>query len=222
MAIRGVKKKSHEKLDNANIAKVIDLLSQDSPITKKQACEILNISYNTTRLGKIIDGYNADQEYRRNRMKQNRNKPIQAYEAKEIIVSFLSGIAISTIASRMYRSVSSVKKFIESEPLPERVKTHHAGESNVIPDNMVSDSFELKELVWSSQYNCVAEIVKELDKHPTADCNIYSIWVHGKYSQYAMQPAFELGKLDVLKKYDLKTSELTETSSSVTDLRIKD
>ena len=51
MAIsRGVKKKSHEKLDSANIQRVIDLLEQDEPITKKEACEMLNIRYNTTRL----------------------------------------------------------------------------------------------------------------------------------------------------------------------------
>ena len=55
MAIRNVKAKSHEKLDATNVQKVIDLLEQESPITKKEACEILNIRYNTTRLQKIID-----------------------------------------------------------------------------------------------------------------------------------------------------------------------
>ena len=32
-------------------------LVQESPITKKEACGILNIRYNTTRLKKIIDDY---------------------------------------------------------------------------------------------------------------------------------------------------------------------
>ena len=52
---RGVKKKSHEKLDSGNIQRVIDLLEQEEPITKKEACEMLNIRYNTTRLQRIID-----------------------------------------------------------------------------------------------------------------------------------------------------------------------
>ena len=51
---RGVKKRSHEKLTDSNIQHVIGLLNAKSPITKKEACSILNISYNTTRLGTII------------------------------------------------------------------------------------------------------------------------------------------------------------------------
>ena len=49
MAGRGVKAKSHEKLDDANVQRVIELLGGDEPITKKEVCEILNIRYNTTR-----------------------------------------------------------------------------------------------------------------------------------------------------------------------------
>ena len=52
---RGVKAKAHEKLDGANVQKVINLLGTDEPITKKEACEILNIRYNTTRLQRIIE-----------------------------------------------------------------------------------------------------------------------------------------------------------------------
>ena len=36
MAGRGVKAKSHEKLDGANVQKVIDLLNADEPITKRK------------------------------------------------------------------------------------------------------------------------------------------------------------------------------------------
>ena len=50
-----IKKKEGENLTETNIEKVIGLLEQEKPITKKQACEILNISYNTTRLTKIIE-----------------------------------------------------------------------------------------------------------------------------------------------------------------------
>ena len=47
MAIR---KKAGEKLDDATLTRVSELLNQDEPITKKQACEMLNISYNTCLL----------------------------------------------------------------------------------------------------------------------------------------------------------------------------
>ena len=54
--------KKHENLTKANIAKVIDLLEAEKPITKKEACSILNITYNTTRLGNIITEYKRDLE----------------------------------------------------------------------------------------------------------------------------------------------------------------
>ena len=55
--MRTVKKKAHENLTNDNISRVISFLRQDSPITKKEACELLNIRYNTTRLQNIIDDF---------------------------------------------------------------------------------------------------------------------------------------------------------------------
>ena len=51
------KKKDYEKLTDANIKHVIELLEAEKPITKKEACGILNISYNTTRLNNIIQEY---------------------------------------------------------------------------------------------------------------------------------------------------------------------
>ena len=41
---RGTNKKSHENLTDTNIKNVIDLLESEKPITKKEACDILNIS----------------------------------------------------------------------------------------------------------------------------------------------------------------------------------
>ena len=39
-----VRKKREEKLSETNINKVIELLASEKPITKKEACEILNIA----------------------------------------------------------------------------------------------------------------------------------------------------------------------------------
>ena len=38
-----IKAKSHERLEPANVSKVITLLDGDEGITKKEACDILNI-----------------------------------------------------------------------------------------------------------------------------------------------------------------------------------
>lgn len=64
MAIKRVKKQEHEKITDANIKRVIGLLEASPPITKKEACEILGMSYNTTRLTKIIEEWKSDRDYR--------------------------------------------------------------------------------------------------------------------------------------------------------------
>ena len=66
-----VKKKAHEKLDNKNIQRVIDALNGESSITKKEACEMLHINYNTPRLSKIIKNYREEIAYRQKRMDRN-------------------------------------------------------------------------------------------------------------------------------------------------------
>ena len=79
-----IKKKAHEKLSDDNIQKVIGLLRQESPITKKEACEILNIRYNTTRLQKIIDDWKDTQEFRARRKAMNKGKPASRDEIKSV------------------------------------------------------------------------------------------------------------------------------------------
>ena len=88
MALRS---KAHERLEPANVNKVINLLEADEPITKKEACEILNIRYNTTRLQKIIDDYNEVWEYKEKRKSQNKGKGATRDEIKSVIEYYLDG-----------------------------------------------------------------------------------------------------------------------------------
>ena len=62
--------KKHENLSEANISKVISLLEGEKPITKKEACGILNIAYNTTRLNKIITEHKETMDVRARRKSQ--------------------------------------------------------------------------------------------------------------------------------------------------------
>ena len=56
-----IKKKDYENLTKSNIQRVIKLLESEKPITKKEACQMLRITYNTTRLARIIEDH-KDQE----------------------------------------------------------------------------------------------------------------------------------------------------------------
>ena len=91
MPSRRIKKRSYEKLTDANIKHVAGLLKAETPITKKEACSILNISYNTTRLKTIIEEFVEQKEYRNKRKAANRGKPASKGEITSVVDSFING-----------------------------------------------------------------------------------------------------------------------------------
>ena len=87
---KGVKKKEHEKLDEATIERVISLLEAAPPITKKEACEILNISYNTTRLNSIIGEHQEKITRRKNNYAKKKGTPLDTFEITNIVKWYLA------------------------------------------------------------------------------------------------------------------------------------
>lgn len=200
MARKGVKRRDYERLDDATISRVVSLLEQTQPITKKAACEMLNISYNTSRLNKIIQEYKDKLEFREKRFKQNKGKPFSSFDIEELVSDYLNGDSVSSIADSLYRSVHTIKKKIEELGLPERTKSPSYQNPDIIPDEAVAENFEKAELVWAARYNAVCEIrsMSMGDNGP-----IYLIFVFGKHNEFAYQPWWELGKLEILKKYNI-------------------
>ena len=163
---RGVKAKAHEKLDGANVQKVINLLGTDEPITKKEAWEILNIRYNTTRLQRIIDEHTEVWEYKEKRKNQNKGKGATRDEIKTVIEYYLDGDNVSEIATRTYRSNAFVKAIIERTGIPQKLsKEEHSKcyrhKFQMLPEECVSDSFQEGEKVWSVKDNAMALIKRE-------------------------------------------------------------
>ena len=131
-----VKKKSYENLSKANIEKVIALLnpntsapasgstSTDSstlkPITKKEACDILNIAYNTSRLSKIIEDYDEQKAYVKKRKAGLRGRPASDAEIAEACTSFLGGHTISDISKRLFRAPAFIRSLLERVGVPAR------------------------------------------------------------------------------------------------------
>ena len=103
--------------------------------------------------------------------------------------------------------------------LPERSKDATYHKPDLMPDEMLSDSFEPREMVWSARYNCVAEVRKCLGEDKDLQAKIYSLWVFGKHNEFACQPSWELGKLDILKQFTLREDEFVTTQQSL-DYRI--
>ena len=93
---RGVRKRAHENLSDANIRRVISALEEGS--TKKSACEMLNISYNTTRLNRIIEEFEEQESFVAMRKLQTKGKPASPEEIKQVIQDYVEGENISDIA----------------------------------------------------------------------------------------------------------------------------
>src|SRR5210317_1786101 len=139
-----MRKKKHENLTQANITKVIELLNPtdgSKPITKKEACGILNIAYNTTRLGNIISEHNETMEFRAKRKAQNKGKAATPQEIKTTVGMYLEGSNISDIAKALYRSPAFVKGIIERIGVPQKLSmTDYEGRRNaMLPEQCVAE-----------------------------------------------------------------------------------
>jgi len=219
---RGIRKKKHERLDDMTVARVIQLLEQEKPITKKAACETLNIAYSTSRLSKIIEEYKDKIEFAKKRFAANKGQPFSDLEIKEIVVSYLNGESISSIADSLYRSTYITKRQIEKLHLPQRTKNSSYQNPDMIPDEAVSELFEVGEIVWSARYNSVAEIIKRYLKYNNRLIDTsYSIWVFGKHNEFAYQPWWELGKLEVVKQYKIETEKFVKTEKPNFQYRVE-
>lgn len=231
--VRRIKKKSYEKLSSSNIQHVISLLEpvEGSPITKKEACDILNISYNTARLNKIIEDHKDQQAFVAKRKSQNRGKAATKAEIQQVVTEYLQGDNISSIAKGLYRSPGFVKAIIERVGVPQVDKSSYC----YLPDECVSDTFSEGQRVWSAKYQAPAIVKNEVsvdyqaeqagfedtnyEKKYSSKC--YSIYVFqevkqeqefflgastGGFNGYSL--ACELGSLEHLKEYGVDLSKL--------------
>lgn len=215
-----VKKKEHENLSDANIEKVIGLLEAEKPITKKEACEILNITYNTTRLGTILANHKAEQEEEARRRAANRGKPMEQHEKQNIAAWILDGDSVSEIAKRLYRSVGSVKSAIEEIGVPEKGEGYW--DPAFIPERCVAERFQVGEIVWCARSNKIAVIDREERASDDSEY-AYPLYEFSRlegpkpdekfwatncregdyYPRFAAYRASDIAKLDHLKEYGI-------------------
>ena len=213
-----VKKKEHEKLTQENIRHVIELLSAEKPVTKKEACEILNISYNTTRLSRIIQDFEDKNQFRAKRKAQLKGKPASKDEIKVAINSYLRGESVSEISQGMYRSAGFIKSILDRVGVPTRpVAIEERKGCAFLPDECVAEEFEEGERVWSAFYHAPAIVVKEytdpmyVDKY-AGKC--YSIYVLEESESlnvggyHGASIAYDLGKLTHLEQYGIDITKI--------------
>lgn len=215
MALKRVKVKEGENLTDTYIERVIKLLEQEKPISKKEACQVLNISYNTTRLANIIEGYKARKELDSKRRAANRGKPASPDEIKSVIEDYMSNITVSDIADSLFRSTTFVRNIIDTVGVPQRGVGENYFNFSQLPEQCVSDEFNDNEIAWSARHQSPCIVEKFLGKTKDGCANLYRVYViepfevpeklyvksWGTPGFYTNQPAFELGRLEHLKAY---------------------
>lgn len=195
-----------EKMTDANIAKVISLLSSKEdgakPITKKDACAILGMAYNTTRLASIIEKYNERMEYAASRRASLRGKPLSNQEVVFAVEAYLEGDSIDSIAKSMFRSAEKVKTALKANGVPFRPATNDYFNPELVPDKACKERFNIGDKVYSVKYNATADVVKE-EFHKDG-YYAYRVWLLGDENKFAYTPAYELASLEHLKELGVK------------------
>lgn len=220
-----VKKKETEKLTDTNISRVIQLLEDEkNPITKKEACEILCISYNTTRLTSIIDNWKRDKEITHQRKKERRGKPAQPEEIRTIAESLLDGDTIAEISKRLYRTPTFIKNVIARIGIPEKLTGDAKYSVALLPETCVSEEFVPEEIAWSAKYHSPCIVVKELTEPQYMQnygTKCYRIYIKEKMPNndmyfgssnfggyYAAAASYDLGKLSHLEEFGVTFKHL--------------
>ena len=201
MATRKVSTLEEEKMTDANMERVIDLLEpkEGKPITKKEACEILGMTYNTTRLASILEAFKTKKAKIAERRAALRGKPASEEEIRYTIQAYLEGESIDEISKSIYRGSTFVRGILENFSVPIRAQGHDYFKPETIPDGAVRERFKESEVVYSARYDSTARIEAELENSKLHGW-VYRIWLlSDKWKQYAYQPASELASLEHLR-----------------------
>ena len=198
MATKRVKNEN-EKLDDTHLEHVIKMLEPaegTKPWTKKECCQYLNITYNTTRLGTLIEKYKEKKAADAARRAEKRGKPATDGEISYTIQAYLEGATIDSISSSLYRSASFIRGILDRHSVPIRQSAHSYFKPNLVPEGAMRDRFAVGEVVYSMRYDSLAKIKSEWKP------GVYHMYLMSeKQQQFCYQPAEELASLEHLKKY---------------------
>jgi len=207
MATKKRNELEQELMTDANILRVINLLEpkdiNTKPIIKKDACQILGMAYNTTRLGSIIEEFKAKRLRDAQRRAALRGKPATQDEICYAIQEYLQGETIDAISKATYRSASFIKTILEKYAVPIRATSHDYFKPELIPDEATRERFNVGEVVYSARYDSTARIDSE-QPHPHYGW-VYRIWLLAdKWKQSAYQPVEELASLEHLRQLGVR------------------
>lgn len=201
MATRATKE--NDLLTDANIERVIAGLAATPRMTKKDACAVIGIAYNTTRLDGLIEKYQEKKARDAARRAALRGKPATQDEIVYSVQEYLEGSTVDAISKATYRGPAFIKAILEKYDVPIRNTSTDYFRPELIPDGAVRSRFAVGEVVYSARYDSTARI--DTEQSDPRHGWVYRIWLlSDKWKQSAYQPAEELASLEHLRKLGVR------------------
>jgi hypothetical protein len=162
--------------------------------TKKRACEILGIAYNTKRLDNLIVEFQQKQVVEKDLRARKRKEALHGSELAEMITRYLQGDSLEDLSSTFFRSTGNIKYYLNKHGAMLR---HHGRvdplNPPLLPDECVVDSHDPGSYAWSARYNTICKIDKEYQP------GVYRIVAYSDgLREYAYQSVEELGSIQHL------------------------
>ena len=200
MAVRKSKLET-EKMTKENIERVIEMLNPTDPNTKawtkKESCEFLGMSYNTTRLNSIIEDYKTKKVHEEQRRAENRGKPATANEVQFCLKSYvLENETVTSIAESLFRPTRFVTNILMNHGVTIRPTSHDYFNPVLVAEDSIRETFNIGEVAYNTRYNTNCIIRAEYD-HPVHG-KVYKVWLLGDQSQFAFTAAYDLASLSFL------------------------
>jgi len=147
-------------LNKAKLTEVRNLLKPETgkPITKKLACEMLGIAYNTARLDKMIIEHEEDTLRQKKKKDANRGKPATDYEISCCIESYLDKEPMSLLVERLGRSRLFVQRILDVVGLPERSTDNDYFNPVLLEEGFSQQYLDSGALVYSARHQEVGEV----------------------------------------------------------------
>ena len=199
-------KNTEERLDATHMERVIAFLepTEGKPGTKKEACNILGIAYNTTRLGTLIEKYKEGKARDAKRRAELRGKPVTPDEISYIISTYLEGSTVDAISNSTFRPPGFIKRTLEQFSVPIRASSHDYFNPEQIPTGAIRERFAVGEVVYSARYDSLARIDAE-QRDVRYLGYIYRVYLLAeKWQQSAFTEAYELASLEHLRVLGVK------------------
>jgi hypothetical protein len=175
--------------------------------TKKAACEVLGINYNTTRLADLIETFQKREEVAKNMRAKKRGTPVDDAEFVEMATAYFERTPLNEIARMAFRSEAVVKHHLE---VGGAMLRQHGNvdplNPPMLPDICMRDSFKIGEIVWVAGYNCVGEIKAEFQRGGE---NAYKVYLlDASQERVVYQMVYELGSLEHLTSRGFDVTKL--------------